>query len=179
MNSFYTEDELKNIGLKRYGANVLISRFANIYSPETIEVGDNVRIDDFCILSGNIKIANNVHISVGCYLFAGDVGIEIDDYSGISSRSAVYAISDDYSGDFLTNPTVLSKYRNIINSKVTLKKYSIVGSGSTILPGSIIEEGVAIGAMSLVKGKTEPWSIYCGIPCKKIKERSKKLLELI
>ena len=54
MNSFYTENELKQIGFKRIGENVLISRKASIYQPELIEIGNNVRIDDFCILSGNI-----------------------------------------------------------------------------------------------------------------------------
>jgi len=59
MNSFYTEDELKEIGLKSYGHNVLISRKANLYSVSEISIGNNVRIDDFCILSGKIKYYRN------------------------------------------------------------------------------------------------------------------------
>ena len=54
----------------------------------------------------------------------------------------------------------------------------IIGTGTTILPGSILEEGAAIGAMSLVKGKVEPWSIWGGIPCKPIKERLKNPLKM-
>lgn len=54
--SFYTHDELAEIGFKSCGKNVLISRKASIYSPAKIEIGDNVRIDDFCILSGVIFI---------------------------------------------------------------------------------------------------------------------------
>ena len=49
MNSFYSARELRKIGLKKYGDNVKISRFANFYSPEKINIGDNVRIDDFCV----------------------------------------------------------------------------------------------------------------------------------
>ncbi len=51
MDSFYSRDELKKIGLKKYGENVFLSKKASIYNPEKIEIGNNVRIDDFCILS--------------------------------------------------------------------------------------------------------------------------------
>ena len=46
------------------------------------------------------------------------------------------------------------------------------------MPGSILEEGTSIGAMSLVQSNTEPWSIYVGSPAKKLKSRSKDLLKL-
>ena len=39
-------------------------------------------------------------------------------------------------------------------------------------------EGCAIGSMSLVMKDVDPWSIYVGVPAKKIKERKKNLLEL-
>jgi galactoside O-acetyltransferase len=62
-NSFYSEIELSKLGLKDYGKNVLISKKCSIYSPEKISIGNNVRIDDFCILSGNIILGSNIHIS--------------------------------------------------------------------------------------------------------------------
>jgi len=176
--SFYTEEELKEIGFARIGKNVLISRKASIYSPELIEIGNNVRIDDFCILSGKIKIGNYVHIAAGCYLFAGDAGIELNDFSGLSSRVTIYAVSDDYSGDFLTNPTIAEAYRGIIQGKVNLGKHAIIGAGAIILPNVSVGEGAAIGAMSLVSKSIGSWKIAVGIPAKEIKDRSKKLLEL-
>lgn len=178
MNSFYNNDELKQIGLKSCGSNIMISKKCSIYGAEKINIGDNVRIDDFCILSGNIDIASHVHISAGCYLFAGDAGIEIHDFSGLSSRCAVYAISDDYSGSVLTNAVIPLKYKNIISKKVVLQKHSIIGTGSTILPGVIISEGTSVGGMSLVTKNTLPWKIYFGIPAKPLKDRKKNLLSL-
>lgn len=178
MNSFYTKEELKDIGLKSYGDNVLISRYARIYGASNITIGNNVRIDDFCILSGNITIHNYVHIAAYCCLFGGKSGIEMFDYTGLSSRSAIYADSDDYSGNALTNPTIPGKYRNVSGGKVIFSKHALVGTGSTILPGVFLGEGVSVGSMSLVSKSLEPWGIYVGIPCKKIKERSKKILEL-
>ena len=47
-----------------------------------------------------------------------------------------------------------------------------------IFPGVEIAEGCAIGALSIVNKSTEPWGIYFGTPVRRIKNRSKNLLEL-
>ena len=177
MNSFYSLDELRKIGFRSVGENVSISRKASIYGAESISIGNNVRIDDFCILSGTIDIKNYVHIAAGTFLYAGKAGIEIGNFSTISSRSAVYAVSDDYSGNGMTNPTVPDKLRNVTEKKVTIGEHVIIGTNSTVLPGVTIRNGGSFGAMSLINSSTEPWSIYVGIPCRKIKERSKAILE--
>ena len=176
MSSFYRREELNNIGFKEIGDNVKISRNACFYSVNDIVIGNNVRIDDFCILSGKIKLGNNIHISAYTGLFAGDVGIYLEDFCTVSSRCCIYALNDDYSGDYLTNPMVPSKWRNVKEELVLLKTFSIIGSGCTILPGVTIGEGVAVGAMSLVKDDLENWNVYAGVPCKKIKERNTKML---
>lgn len=174
--SFYSPEELAQIGLKSYGKNVQLSRKASIYGASHISIGDNVRIDDFCILSGKIDLGNHVHIAAYAALFGGKTGIQVDDFSGISSRCAVYAESDDYSGNYLTNPTIPEKYLNIISGKVRLEKHTLIGTGSTILPGVTIGEGTAVGSMSLINKSLDKWGIYVGIPCKYMKARSKKLL---
>ncbi len=177
-NSFYTTEELEKIGFKHIGKNCLISRKASIYCVEKISIGDNVRVDDFCILSGVIEIGNNVHIAAYSALFGGSAGIEMKDFSGLSSRCVIYAESDDYSGEMMTNPTVPERYLGIVSEKVTLNRHVIIGSGTIILPGVSIGEGSAVGSMSLVNESLPDWGIYAGIPCKWKKERSKKLLEL-
>ncbi len=177
MNSFYSNEELQEIGFKSFGKNVLISRKTSIYNPQNIVIGNNVRIDDFCVLSGKITIGNHVHIAAYVSLFAGNAGIEVNNYAGLSSRCAVYAASDDYSGEALTNPTIPDEFRNVINEKVVIGKHVVVGTGSTILPGVEIGEGTSVGSMSLINKSLDPWGIYVGIPCKRIKDRSKKMLE--
>ena len=182
MSSFYTEEELKEIGFKSFGKNVLISKKVSIYGAKNIIIGNNVRIDDFCILSGKITFGNYIHIGAYTAMFAGDFGIELDDFVGISSRCAVYAATDDYSGNCMTNPMINDKYRSVIGSKIIIKKHSIIGSGSVIVPNGkselIIEEGTSIGAMSFVRKNTLAWNMYFGIPAKIIKARNKNILEL-
>lgn len=176
--SFYSPNDLIKLNFKSIGENVLISKKASIYSAENICLGNNVRIDDFCILSGKITIGSNIHIAAYSAIYGGEVGVELQDFSNISSRVCIYAVSDDYSGETMTNPMIPDEYKNVTQIPVCIKRHVIIGSGSTVLPGVTLEEGTAIGAMSLINKSTDGWGIYAGIPAKKIKERSKKLLDL-
>lgn len=178
MNSFYTREELEQIGFCHLGENVLISKHASIYGADHISIGNNVRIDDFCILTGSIEIGNYVHISAYAALFAGEAGIVLKDFVGVSSRCVIYAITDDYSGNALTNPMIPDFYRNVIGAKVVMEKHSLLGTGCSVLPGVTIGEGTAVGSMSFVNRPLDAWGVYIGIPCHRLKDRSKKLLEL-
>lgn len=179
INSFYLEEELAGLGLKGYGKDVLISRNAVLYQPELLEIGSHVRIDDFTTISGKVVLGNYIHIAQFCGLYGGEEGIYLEDFSGLSSRCVIYATSNDYSGNSLTNPMVPAKYKTTDkNAAVHLGRHVIVGCMSLILPGVVIGEGSSIGAMSLCSKSLEPWGVYAGIPVKRVKERSKKLLEL-
>ena len=177
-NSFLNPNELKSFGLKSYGINVLISRKASFYSPECISLGNNVRIDDFCILSGNITIGSFVHISAYCALY-GRHGIIMENYSGISPRCTIFSATDDFSGNYLIGPMVDESKTNVRGGLVTIKKYAQVGAGCIIMPELTINEGVAVGAMSLVNKNLEAWNIYAGIPARIIRKREKNLLDRI
>lgn len=176
--AYLTEFELKNMGFKFLGKNVKISDKASIYNADQISIGDNSRIDDFCVVSGKISIGKNVHIAPFCLLAGGEKGIEMDDFSGLAYQVQVFTQSDDYSGRTLTNPTVPEAYKKESKKKVCIKRHVIVGAGSIIFPGVTLEEGCSVGAMSLVNKSTQPWGIYVGNPVKRIKERRKDLLEL-
>jgi acetyltransferase-like isoleucine patch superfamily enzyme len=178
LNNFYSLDELNEIGFKSLGKNVLISRKSSIYGAKSISIGDNVRVDDFCILSSKISIGNNVHIAAYSALYGGKKGIVIHDFANISSKVVIYSISDDYSGETMTNPMVPGKYKNVKEEEVIIERHVIIGSGCVVLPGVLLKEGSSFGAMTLINRSSEPWSVYAGIPYKKIKDRSKELLKL-
>ncbi len=177
LNSFYSEKELSEIGFKKFGKDVFISRKASIYSPEKITIGNNVRIDDFCILSGNITLGNNIHISAFTGIYA-KLGVVLKDYSGLSPRVTIFSAIDDFSGDFLIGPLVDAKYTNVQGGPVIISRFVQIGAGSIIFPNLTVHEGSVVGAMSLVKNTLDEWGIYAGIPVIRIKTRSKKLLEL-
>lgn len=177
MNSFLSKEELDKIGFKSLGKNVLISKMVSIYSAELISIGNNVRIDDFVILTGNITLGNNIHIAAYSALY-GTAGIIMKNYSGLSSRVTIYSVSDDYSGKFMTNPTIPSNFTNVKKGKVILQEHVIIGATCVVLPGVEIGEGTAVGAMSMVTKSLPEWKICMGVPAKVLKNRSKGLKEL-
>lgn len=175
---FFTRKELESMNFKNLGKNVLIDRLTPIYKPEKISIGSNVRIGSFCILSGDIIIGDYVHIASYCFLNAGNFGIAIGDFVNIGSYSRLLCSSDDYSGESMVSEAVPEKFKNTINGKIEVQKHSLIGSGVLIMPSVTLAQGSSIGAMSLVKDSTKSFGIYAGIPAKRIKERSKKILKL-
>ena len=175
MNGYYDEEELSRFGFMHLGDNVLISKKCSIYTPEKISIGSNVRIDDFCLLVGKISIGDYIHIAPYVSIHGtGKGSVTIKDFAAIAGYTAIYASTDDYSGESIANPMVSKKYEKLISTDIIIEKYTIVGLHCVILPHSYIAEGVAIGAMSLLYRKTEPWYTYMGNPCKKIKMRSRE-----
>lgn len=178
MSSFYSEIELAELGLKSYGKNVLISKKCSIYAPEKISVGNNVRIDDFCILSGSVTLGSNVHISAYSALYGAE-GIEFKDNSGCSARTTIYSAMDDFSGEYLIGPMHPKELTNVIGGKVTIGEYVQLGAHCLVFPNVTIHEGSVVGALSLVTKDIPEWSIYVGIPAKKLRDRSKGLLKFV
>lgn len=173
--SFYDQSDLENLGFKFIGKNVKISRKCSIYGAERQTIGDHVRIDDFCLLSGALHIGRHVHIAAYCGLFGG-AGIFLDDFSGLSSRVSIYSESDDYSGEAMTNPTIPMEFRKVQSDRVSVGRHVIVGAGAVILPGVSLGDGVAVGALSLVTKDLAAWGIFTGNPARYIKDRKHDLL---
>jgi dTDP-4-amino-4,6-dideoxy-D-glucose acyltransferase len=177
MNSFYEESELKELGIKSFGKNVLISRKCSIYCADSLVIGNNVRVDDFCILSGNIEIGSFVHISAYSALYGG-AGIKIGSFCGLSSRSTIYSRSDDFSGEHMISPLVPKELTLVEEGRVILKDYVQLGANTIVMPSVTIGEGAVTGAFSFVRGDLTAWSINFGTPAKFFKERKKKILDL-
>ncbi len=176
--AYLTKYELLKVGFKSLGENVLISDKAAIYDANTIEIGNNSRIDDFCIISGKVFIGDFVHITPTCLVAGGRLGIELTDFSTLAYGVKVFSQSDDYSGASMVNSLIPSKFKREYCAKVKVGKHVIIGAGSIVFPGVELEEGCSVGAMTLVNESTKPWGVYVGIPAKRIRERKKDLLEL-
>lgn len=178
---YLNEDELNSAGFKKIGRNVQIAKTCTIIGLANIEIGNNVRIDGYCSIiaagSGFVRIGSFVHVAGYCGLYAGH-GYTMEDFSGLSAGVRIYTGTDDYSGKFLTNPTVPARYTGVRTGEVVLRRHVIVGTGTVILPGVVAEEGASVGALSLVSRNLEAWTVYGGCPAKPLKERSRALLAL-
>ena len=176
-NSFLSEEEIQAIGFMSVGKGCRISRYASFYGAQNMIIGDFVRIDDFCILSGKITLGNYIHISAYVALY-GSMGITFEDYSGISARGTVYSAMDDFSGEYMIGPMLPESLTHVTGGSVVIKKYVQIGAHSLLFPNVEIGEGTVVGACSMVRKSLDSWGIYAGIPCRFLKERKRDLLYL-
>jgi acetyltransferase-like isoleucine patch superfamily enzyme len=179
LNKLLSLNYLKKLGIKINGTNIQISNTVTFFNPSNIVLDNNIRIDDYTFLSakGKINIGKYCHISRNCLICSG-TKIVIMDFTGISSDCKIYGKTDNYDGSTLTGPLIPNKFKNFIEGDIYIGKHVIIGSSSIILPNTIINEGTAIGAMSLVKGTLKDWSIYIGNPIRILRERKRTCLEL-
>lgn len=175
-----SREQIQSMGFASVGQNVQISDRASFYGVGKIHIGDHVRIDDFCILSageGGIHIGNYIHIA--CYTsLIGGGRITLSDFSNLSSRVSIYSSNDDYSGESMTNPMVPDEFKKVRHADVHIGRHVIVGSGSVVLPGIRIEDGVAVGALSLIRTNCEAFGVYAGTPAQRKGDRARTLLDL-
>lgn len=176
--AFLSQEQMLSMGFKFLGNKVRISDRAAIYNADEIEIGDNSRIDDFCVVAGKVSIGRNVHVAVFCNIAGGSEGVTLEDFAGLAYGCHVFSQSDDYTGKTLTNPTVPAIYKRETKKAVHIGRHCIVGTNSLIFPGVNLGDGCSVGAMSMVTKSTEEWSVYSGIPAKKLKDRKRDLLAL-
>ena len=107
------------------------------------------------------------------------MGIELEDYTGISPRSTIFSAMDDFSGNYLIGPVHDEIMTNVTGGKVVIRRYSQIGTHCVVFPNVIIGEGSVVGANSLVNKSLDDWGVYWGTPAIRQKERFRNLLQLI
>lgn len=170
---FLDPSHIAIMGFKRVGKDVQISDKAVFYNPGNISIGDNTRIDDFCILSaghGGIEIGSFVHI--GCYTsITGKALVKLSDFSALSPRVSIFSSTDDYSGEYMTNPCIPDEFRRPVHGAVHIGRHVIIGAGTVVLPETILKDGCCVWAMSLVKSQVDSDKILHGIPARVVGQR--------
>lgn len=111
-----------------------------------IEIGNNVNINAYTVIYGNVSIGNDCRIAAHVAIIGTDHNFK-DAGKTIRSQG-------------------IAKKGVLIGSDVW------IGSGAKILDGSILGQGCVIGANSVVKGEIEPYSIYAGAIAKRIGNRT-------
>jgi virginiamycin A acetyltransferase len=132
-----------------------------------VHIGENSVIDSFVKIkpvggTGDVIIGNNTYINSGCVIYSGN-GVSIGDNVLIAANCTFAA----------TNHAYLDKDKLIREQGFSPSKGGIIieddvwiGSGCTLLDGSIIRRGAVIGANSLVNKEVEAYSINVGNPIK-------------
>jgi chloramphenicol O-acetyltransferase type B len=134
-----------------------------IWGRDKVEIGRNFYIgrDSFIetdvIIGDNVMFGNRVAI-VGRY----DHHYQLP---GVPIRLAPQIRDADY------------KWKGI-GLVTTIENDVWIGYGSTVMGGITIGEGSIIGAGSLVTKDVEPYSIYAGVPARKIRDRFDNPIDL-
>lgn len=149
---------LRKIVYRKYkiGEGLFIGRRTRIWAREKVEIGKNFYMGKDSLIECDVVIGDNV-------MWGSKVAV-IGRYDhnyqqvGTPTRLAMQIVDANYNWKGL----------GIIT---TIENDVWVGYGSTILGGVKIGEGSVIGAGSLVTKDVEPYSIYAGIPAKRMRGR--------
>ena len=157
------------------GNNVVIGHNVVFTNPKNVFLGDNVRIDPFCLITTALEVGSYAQICSHAVLGGGNQHkITLGKWNFIGYGSKLFCASEDYSGEF--GP--VNEYwgnNKIFRGDITFKDYSGIASDVMVLPRVTFPEGCTIGAKSFVYSKSElkEWSVYLGNPLTFHKERNK------
>lgn len=172
--AFLSADELAALDFAFLGKGVRIHSTCVLVNTQNMRIGNGVRIDPFCLLSAStsIEIGDYVHLAAQCTII-GSAPIHVGDFAAVSHGSRVLSASDDFKGGALIGPTIPDIYRNVDARPVRLERQTLLGAGTTVLPGVVVEEGATVGAHSLVTGRLAAWTVNCGTPARHIGARDR------
>ena len=119
----------------------------------------SIRAGVFTEYPKNLVIGKNFMINRDSYLDTNGPVI-IGDHVTVSLNCCILTVS--HSG---------LRHEVDVIAPVTIKSHCLVYANCTILPGAVMEEGVVLAAGSVLKGTTQPWSVYAGVPAKFVKVR--------
>jgi chloramphenicol O-acetyltransferase type B len=139
-----------------FGKDPYIGRFVYMWAKHTIKIGDNFYIGKYSQIECDAEIGDHVMFANRVAL----VGRYDHNYTqiGIPTRLASKIRDYDYNWKGL-------------DSKVIIGDDVWVGYGSIILSGVKVGTGSIIAAGSVVTKDIEPYSIYAGVPAKKVANR--------
>lgn len=162
-------------------ASALVSRSARFYGDARFqEIGEECRIDDYTVLSGKFTIGPRAHIAPGVTIHGGPDGVIIEEGVGISAGTHIFAISDDYDSPGLFNPCIDKAYKaDAVRGPVIIGAHSVIGANCVVLPGTVVGEHTAVGALSLVRGVLDPYALYVGTPVRKVRDRDRAAIDAI
>jgi len=178
--------------LGKVGRNVAFGTNITIRHPKKIFIGDNVVIDDQCVLDAKgesnkgLRLGNGVFIGRGTILTCHNGDIVIEDNSNIGFNCVIsslgsiiikknnlmaafcYLVGGNHDSDRLDIP-VLFQGRSA--KGIVLEENIWLGAGVKILDGVTIGRDCIIGAGALVNESIPAWKIAVGTPAKPVKDR--------
>jgi acetyltransferase-like isoleucine patch superfamily enzyme len=177
---------------KKIGKDVNFGRNITIRHPHKITIGNNVVIDDNCMLDAKgttnkgIEIKNGVFIGRNTILVCKDGNITIEENTNISYNSElcsandlnigknslisayVFFVAGDHTYNITDKPIIEQAGRS---QGINVGENCWFGVKSTVFDGVNIGNDSIIGASAVINSDIPPFSVAVGIPAKVIKSR--------
>ena len=162
--------------LRRCGEDVFIAPTVEIRRPQLVSIGSHVAIDAGFHCGVTMQVGDYVHIAPYVTVIGtSDSHLTLGDFASLAAGCKVVCATDEHLGYGLPGPTIPPLQRDrIVNAPVVLEEFANVGASVVIMPGVTLAQGTVIGACSLVRESTEPWTVYVGIPARALKKRPKE-----
>lgn len=156
------------------GKDVVMNANVEITRPELAKIGNHVAIDYGFYCTTKLVIGDYVHISPHVAVIGGkETALHVEDFCFLSVGSKYICGSETFHGHGLIGPLIPNEFKDEqILQPITLRRFSGALANSVIMPGVTMAEGSVLGANSLLKENTEPWTVYAGNPAKPIRSRS-------
>lgn len=158
------------------GQDVFVHENAEFTRPELVKIGNHVAIDYGFYCTTKLNLGDYVHISPHVAVIGGKkTGLTAEDFCFISAGSKLIGGSETFFGHGLVGPLIPEEFKDDqIMKPIVLRRFSGTLANSIVLPGVIMGEGSVLGANSMLKESTEPWTVYAGNPARPIRTRIKK-----
>jgi acetyltransferase-like isoleucine patch superfamily enzyme len=159
----------------KLGQDVYLNPTVEITRPDLCVIGDHVAIDSGFYCTTKLTIGDYVHISPHVAVIGGKLtSLTVEDFCFISVGSKLICGSETFKGHGLIGPLIPDEYKDEQELlPITFKRFSGCLANSVVLPGVTLAEGSVLGANSLLKHSTEPWTVYAGNPARPIRTRPK------
>ena len=174
------------------GRNVIFGQHVVLRHPHKIHIGDNVVVDDNCLLDAKgdtnrgIRIGSGVFVGRNTILSCKNGDIELGDGANVgfnceifsASRVAIgartliaayaYVIGGDHD---LSDPSVAVLDQPRVSAGVTIGEGVWIGAAVKILDGVTIGDRAVVGAAAVVRENVPAASIAVGIPARVVGSR--------
>jgi acetyltransferase-like isoleucine patch superfamily enzyme len=158
------------------GEDVIISASAEIRHLDLCKIGNHVAIDSGFYCTTALELGDYVHISPHVAVIGGrSSALIMEDFCVIGAGSKMVGGSELFLGEGLIGPFIPKEYHDTsIVAPIRLERFSGVMTNAVVMPGITMAEGSFLGANSLLKENTEPWTIYAGNPARPIRKRPRE-----
>lgn len=190
---FYLRKKLYRFLFKKVGRGLIIGRNVSLRHPGRVELGDNVTLDENCLIDGRgsgedgVVLEDGVIINRSCMILAKDGPVHIGRRTTVGSNSVIVSLSGVEIGEAVMlagNCYLSAGSYNVDHSPAAIMDagaYSTgpirvgdgawLGTGAIVLDGVSIGSGAVVGAAALANKDVPANCITVGVPAKVVRNR--------